>query len=373
MGKQKLTRKELVDYIKRTMPSDLDEIEKLAFIENEIAKQISFDEQYLWGDRETKEKIYKLHKSEAQRPHKKIKRKLICVTMAELFGYVAKELGLEVYYQKRAPGLEDKTGGNDIFRKVTPKKQEHVCPIVKLSNGQYVEIDIQSDLYRIQTRSKPKAFGLNRTQVKDGIKTTTIDDGIIEKTFRKIYKLEENEKFTDEYIMEVVAMLWGQHKSPIEMLEFLMNDPRIQKELQNTRCIEANKLYKKILAVCYGKSEYGMFVKGHDEAIIEECILSDDKGQKRYSFCVYAQNDKQKKLYIYSKRSRRMVKLSQNEVQHMTGELMNIQLRGRPSEFRNKIMSLVRGEHASDDNLTEEYTGISCDEIFIEEDEEELE
>ena len=57
MGKRKLTRKELVEHIKQIMPSDFNEIEKLAFIENEIAKQISFDEQYLWGDRETKEKV----------------------------------------------------------------------------------------------------------------------------------------------------------------------------------------------------------------------------------------------------------------------------------------------------------------------------
>ena len=368
MGKQTLTRKELVERIRQTMPSDFNEIEKLAFIEYEVAKNISFDEKYLWGDRETKEKIYKLAKKEAQRPHKEIKRKLICVTMAELFGYVAKEFGYNVYYQKRAPGLDDKTGANEIFATVSPKKQEHVCPIVQLSNGENVEIDIQSDLYRLQTRSKPKAFGANVINV--GERAKTIEYAVIDNTFRKIYQLEENERFTDEYIMVFSAMLSCQRKSPIEMLEFFMNDPKIQKELQNTKCIEANKLYKKILGVCYDFSVGNQFFKEQDKAIIEECILSNDKGQKRYSFCVYAQNEEQKKFYIYSKKSRRMVNLSQEEIQQMTGQVMNVQLRGRPSELKNEMIEFVTGNKEVE-GKTERVT-TTLDDIFIDENEEEL-
>jgi len=344
MEKQRLTRKQLVEHIRQIMPDDLNEIEKLAFIENEIAKQISFDEQYLWGDRESKEKIYKLAKSEAQRPHKEIKRKLICVTMAELFGYVTKEFGYDVYYQKRTAGEEDKIGENEIFKKVSPKKQEHVCPIVKLSNGEYVEIDIQTDLYRLQTRSKPKAFGKNQIQVKGGVKSSIIDNSIIEKTFRKIYQLEENERFTDEYIKVFSAMLKYQNKTPMEMFKFFMDDPKIQRELQNTRCIEANKLYKKILAECYGESEEKKFHANKDEAIIEECILTNDEGEKRYSFCVFAQNDERKEFFVYSKKSRRMVNLTQEEIQQMNQKEMKIELRGRSSKLREQMISYAKGE-----------------------------
>lgn len=363
---QKLTRKQLVEHIKHAMPKDLNEIEKLAFIEYEVAKQISFDEQYLWGDKETKEKIYKLAKSEAQKPKKEIKKKLICVTMAELFGYVVKELGFEVLYQTRIPGQEDKTGENEIFKKVSPKKQEHVCPIVKLSNAEYIEVDIQSDLYRLQTRSKPKAFGLNQIQVKDGIKSATMNNSIIEKSFKKIYQLQENERFTDEYIMVFSAMLRCQRKPPIEMLEFFINDPKIQQELQNTRCIEANKLYKKILSVCYDLSVTNQFFTESDKAIIEECILSDNKGHKRYSFCIYAEKDEEKRFYVYSKKSRRMVNLSQEEIQQITGQVMNVKFRGRPSELKNSMMSYVNGDCK---NPTHAKTNTSLEDIFLDEEE----
>lgn len=373
MAKRKLTRKVLVEHIRQTMPNDLDEIEKLAFIETEVAKQISFDEQYLWGDRDTKEKIYKLAKRNAQMQHKDIKKKLICVTMAELFGYIAKEFGYTVLYQKRVPGEEDKTGEKEIFQKISPKKQEHVCPIVKLSNGEYVEIDIQSDLYRLQTCSKPKAFGLNRVEVVGGRKTSIIDNSTIERVFSKLYKMRDGERFTDEYIMVFSAMLGCQKKTPLQMLEFFMNDPKIQEGLQNAGCIEANKLYKKILSLCYDFSRGNQFFKESDKAIIEECILSTDKGQKRYSFCIYAESDEQQKFYLYSKKSRRMVNLSQEEIQQMTGQVMKVKFRGRPSDLKSDMISFINGEETNFKNSIEENVTVSLEDIFLDEDEEELE
>lgn len=372
MARRKLTRKELVEHIKQTMLNDLDEIEKLAFIETEVAKQISFDEQYLWGDRESKEKIYKLAKRNAQLQHKEIKKKLICVTMAELFGYVVKEFGYDVFYQKRVPGEDDKTGEKEIFQKISPKKQEHVCPIVKLSNGEYVEVDIQSDLYRLQTRSKPKAFGLNRVEVVDGRKTSTIDNNTIERVFRKIYKLQENERFTDEYIMVFSAMLGCQKKTPLQMLEFFINDPKIQEELKNAGCIEANKLFKKILAPCYDFSIGNQFFKESDKAIIEECILSNDKGQKRYSFCIFAESEEKQQFYVYSKKTRRMVNLSQAEIQQMTGQVMNIKFKGRPSDLKNDMISFINSEETNSKNSIKDNITISLEDIFLDEDEEEL-
>lgn len=372
MKKRRLTRKELVEHIKQTMPSDYNKYEQLAFIEKKVADNICFDEQYLWGDRETKEKIYRLAKSEAQRPKKEIKRKLICVTMAELFGYTAKELGFEVLYQTRIPGQADRIGENEIFKKVSPQKQEHICPIVKLSNREYIEVDIQSDLYRLQTRSKPKAFGLNRLILPNGVKTSIVDNNMIEKIFKKIYQLEENERFTDEYIMVFSAMLRCQRRTPIEMLEFFMNDPKIQKELQNTRCVEANKLYKKILGICYDTPVANHFFKMQDEAIIEECILSDDKGQKRYSFCIYVQNKEQQKFYVYSKKSKRMINLSQEELQQITGQVMNIKFRGRPSGLKNQMISFVKGENINTNinNSIGTILKVSLEEIFCDEGEE---
>lgn len=375
MGKQRLTRKELVEHIRQTMPSDYDEYEKLAFIEKEVAKQISFDEKYLWGDIGTKEKIYQLAKKESQRPHKEIKRRMICITMAELFGYVVKEFGYDVKYQKRAPGMEIKSGENEIFDSISNKKQEHVCPVVGLSDGKYIEVDIQDDLSRLQTNSKPKAFGGDKhgTKIENGVIIKLLDRDEIEKIFRKVYNLDEKERFTDEYIMVFSAMLRCQRKTPIEMLEFFMDDPKIQKGLQNTKCVEANKLYKAILKVCYDFADGKQFLKEENRAIIEECILSDNEGRKRYSFCVYAEDDEQQVFYVYSKKSKRMVKLNREEMKQMARQDMKIELRGRASELKDKMIAFVKGEDVNTKNPKPEKVEISLEDIFLDEDEEELE
>lgn len=372
MEEQKLSRKELVEYIRKNMPENLSELEKLAYIEVEVAKHISFDEKYIWGDIGTKEKIYKLAKEQAKKPAKEIKRKIICVTMAELFGYVLKELGFDVKYQTRAPGHEIKAGDNDIFKSISDKKQEHVCVLVGLSNGNYIETDIQDDLARLQTRSRPKAFGADRhgTKIENGVKIEILDKNMIENTFKKVYNLQEQESFTNKYIMTLRDMLKKQNRTPIQMLEFFMTDPRIEKELQNTRCIEANKLYKAILYACYSGREEKLFYTDDSRATIEECILQDNDGRKRYSFCIYAEDEKEKIFYVYSKKSRRMVKLTLEEIQKLKQSDVKIKLRGFATEARVNLIKFInsKGEQ-SEENVN---PPLSLEDIFIG-DEEELE
>lgn len=370
MGEQKLSRKELVEYIRKNMPPNLSELEKIAYIEVEVAKHISFDEKYMWGEVGTKEKIYKLSKEEAKKPAKEIKRKIICVTMAELFGYVIKELGFDVKYQTRAYGYEIKAGNNDIFETISDKRKEHVCVLVGLSNENYIEVDIQDDLARLQTRSRPKAFGCARhgTKIGNGVRIDILDNNLIEQTFKKIYNLQENERFTNEFIMVFGAMLRCQKKTPIQMLEFFLNEPRIQQELQNCRCIEANKLYKAILYVCYNDRTEKQFSTDESIAIVEECMLLDNEGGKRYSFCIYAEEDDEKSCYVYSKKSRRMVKLTIEEIQKLRQSDVDIQLIGYPTEARGNFIRFINTK--MEQNVERVEPPVSLEDIFIEEGEE---
>ena len=58
-NKKTLTRRQLIEHIRTTMPDDLSELEKAAFIEKAVADNVVFDEDYLWGDKDTRKKIYK--------------------------------------------------------------------------------------------------------------------------------------------------------------------------------------------------------------------------------------------------------------------------------------------------------------------------
>lgn len=373
---KKLTRKQIIQHIRETMPEEYNEYERLAFIEYEIAKNISFDEKYLWGEMGTSEKIYKLAKREAQNPKPEVKRKLICVTMAELFGYVAKEFGFKVRYQSRRYGYQIEIGEKNIFNSISEKEQEHVCPVITLSDGKSIEVDIQYDLERLQTRSKPRAFGqrihLNVDGGKDE-KRGMLREQLVEETFRKIYGLKEDEKFTDEYIMILSLKLYYQGKKLNEMIDFFINDSRIKEELLNIRCIEASKIYRVILRQCYNTIRDEEFFQGENQYILEECILSDNKGRKKYSFCIYAEDKNGKVLYIYSKKSRRMIKLSQKEIQQLTEHVMNVEVKGEMTSLKRRMMDFVSNNDKCEENQIGFNNELSIEDIFLDEDEEELE
>lgn len=371
MRKQRLTRNELVKNIKLSMPEDYNEYERLAYIEMEVAKQISFDEKYLWGDTETRKKIYELAKRQAQRPSRKVNKKLICVTMAELFGYVAKKFGFNVKYQNCGMKSENKTEDEKIFRNLSKECLDHICPIVELSDNTNIQIDIQADLARLQMGFRPKAFGNDRSMIsmfRDD-HTRLLDKDIVDSTFKKVYKLEKDEEFTDEYIRSYITRLKNEGKRPIEILEIFMEDPRIKKQLVNMKCTEANELYKVILRTCYNTTRGKQFYLRESQAMIGECMLVNDKNKKRYSFCIYAEEDGEKLLFVYSKKSRKIVKLTEEEIFQMRKQPLDIRISGFQSSIKDNMMEFIKNAKGNCVDTDEHKHNITIEEIFRDEDE----
>ena len=362
--RKRVSRNELVKHILDTMPVDYNEYEKLAFIELEVAKKIAFDEQYLWGDTETKQKIYRAAKKSARNPRSKTDKKLICVTMSELFGYIAKAVGFNVKFQIRGEE-ETKTGDNEILKNISYKKQEHVCCIVELFDGKKIEVDIQEDLYRLQTRCRPNAFG--QVIHQGGIQV--LPPYIINQAFKKVYHLKENESFMDKHIRDLAIRLQHGNKTLVEMLEAFMKDSRIQKQLKDVGCVEANKLFKKILGTICGFGVDCGFSGKDGKAFMDECILSDNKGKKKYSFCLYAEDDTRKVLYVYSKKSKRMVTVTPEDIKRMKQEPMNLNLRAVYSPLKQSMLSYINSEERKADSGEEKASTISVEDIFLDDEE----
>lgn len=373
MKKQMLTRKELVKNIRSSMPKDYNEYERLAYIELEVARQISFDEKYLWGDISTRKKIYELAKKQAQKPRKKINKKLICVTMAELFGYVAKEFGFDVSYQRSSMNNDTKTEDEKIFRSISGEKLEHVCPIVRLSNNINIQIDIQADLARLQMGFRPKAFGNDRSMISmfSDVPVQLLANDLVDTTFKKVYDLGKDEEFTDEYIRSYITRLKNEGNRPIKILEMLMEEPRIKKQLANMRCTEANKLYKGILRICYNTTRGRQFSLKESQAMIEECMLINDDGKKKYSFCIYSEEDGIKSLFVYSKKSRKIVKLTQEEIFQMSRQPLDIRISGFSSSIKDNMVEFIKNTKGNADGTEKYKNNITIEEIFKDEDERE--
>ena len=172
----------------------------------------------------------------------------------------------------------------------------------------------------------------------------------------------------DKYIRDLAIKL--QNKTSIEAIEAFMEDVRVQKQLKDVGCIEANKLFKKILGNIYGYKESRDFLGKDGKAFTDECVLSDSKGKKKYSFCIYAEDDTQKVLYVYSKKTKRMVKVTPEDIKQMKQTSMDIGLRARSSPLKENMLSYINSSEQEKVDIGEEkISSISVEDIFLEDEE----
>lgn len=333
-NKQKrLTRKQLVEHIAEAMPEGLDEIEKAAFIEAEVAKRVWFNEKYLWG--KNREKIYKMAKRQAANPQQTVKRELICITMAELYVYIAKQFGLNAKYQRFCYNKPETTeiGEDDIIKKLDAKCQEHICPVVELEDGRIICVDIQYDLSRLQTRSRPSGFGISEDI--EGLSDLPAEK--VNSTFKKVYGLREDEEFTNNYIESLNLKL--NHCEPIDKIKSFMQDTRIQDEMRNLGCVEARKFCQQILQEILGVSIFGTYFHNGTRACTTKCFLENSKGEKRYSIYLYAEDFDQQIFYLLSKKSRKMIEVSPEELSGMIEQSMIMpQLEKTPEDNLSRMI-----------------------------------
>ena len=72
---------------------------------------------------------------------------------------------------------------------------------------------------------------------------------------------------------------------------------------------------------------------------------------------------------MHSKKSKRMVSLTPEEIQQLTEQVMKVNFRGKPSELKNQMISFINGECK---NKKQGTSKVSLEDIFLDEYEEEL-
>ncbi len=333
--RKRLTRRQLVEHIRNIMPDNLSELEMSAFIEYEIAKQIVFDEDYLWGENvkgqigkyiEAREQARVANKYYAsvqnqtlQEDEPPIKRRLICMTMSELYVYVAKQFGLDVKYQKSNTYDHVETGNSEIIDTLNEETLDHVCPVQQLKDGRIITVDIQRDLHKLQTRSKTKGFGTKDNSDVDKLERDEID-GI----FRKVYGLNDAEDFTNVYARELLDKLNKEQIEPLQKIKRIIEDPRIQQETKNLGVWGAKQFYHKILLDILGVSVLDTFFRNGTHAYISTCSIAKEQGPKKHTIFLYVQDYDAKICYIFSKKSRKMIPITGEELKQMQAKSMII-------------------------------------------------
>ena len=348
MRTKRLTVRQIVEDIQSNMPEGLSENEKITFITTRFAQKIASSEHYYWGDRDTRQKMIQLaQKSDLGKYH--IKRRLIPFTMTEKLGIILQECGYKVKYDRTDKDNEGtKVGNAKILKDSANEIENHPLGVLVQIPGEKhkSELNIELDLYKLQTRCKPRGIGeVMHSRIPGQVKRLLSDS---ESTFRRIYGLKDGEKFTDEYIDGMIQQLKKEGKKPFQILKALMADARIQQEVGNAGCVEANRFYnmllRKVYCVKFDSKAYDErkeaidqeFISGEDLALIDECVLDDGKKKKRYSFCIYAEHGESQLLWVYSKKTKKMIRLTSEEICKLSSIASHIKPRNRDFQIKSR-------------------------------------
>lgn len=276
--------------LKANMPEfDGDEKEKIIkkalYIYVKLGKKKSFDEKYYFGNKETKEKIYRLAEKGDIRNELK-GRKLICVSISRAYQEILKQFGIQ---------------SNVILEN---SYDNHVSLNINLGDGEYLNTDLQTELTRIQTKMELKHFGKGK-----------------EPEYRKLskeqmleYMLEVGYVENKEDLLDIEPMKKQIEGMNIEeKVDYILNDEHIQKRAKKLRNIEVkhfyDKVFEKLMPNEMNRKIYSIGCYREKNGKTEQ-----EKVKKKYTRCIYVINKNNVSPYLYSKKEGRFIKCSLAEM-----------------------------------------------------------
>ena len=276
-----MNQKEIIEELKENMPKfngnqEEVEIKTALYLYIELAKKKTFDERYYWGNQKIRNLAYKESVQDSKSTDKMIKkRKITCVSISHLYKYVLEQFGIQCDVVKEDP------------------EDPHLNNVIKLKSGKKLNVDIQMDMYRIQTGMTLKHF-----TSKTGHNITKKE---LDNMLKKIGYISDEADYTDNKIKILKNEI--ENVQINEALEIIMNSRKINSKLNQAGMSETYKYYKAVFRILLheklGKEIFQFQVKSK----------KNENNDYKYSFCIYSKDPKtqEKKVYLYSEKNKRML------------------------------------------------------------------
>lgn len=309
-----MTKKEIVQYLKENMPEFSgdeveQEIKKAMYIYLELGKIKSSDERYLFGNSKTKEKLYKLYERNKRNTECIVKdKKVVCVTMSVLYKKILKEFGINCFISEPCP----------------PDK--HVYPVIVLSNGKYIEADLQQDLHNIQTKSRTKYFGQYKYTVEDNYKYFTNEE--IYNMQKEIGYVKDEAEYMDNKIEKFEQKV--QNMNSEQMLEALVTDQELNIYNSKLEYSEFYKYYRNLIR------RVGNKISSENIHYFNCYRNINDSDQKEYSMCLYSTYKDKVKVYLSSNKTNSFIPVDLLTLKQL--ELNGLFLGSRQNESGVKLL-----------------------------------
>lgn len=260
----------IAEQILRKIPPGLTKLEQARFVYIELGRMVSFDEEYWFGNNQTRKRIYT--SSQKVRDFKDLEdNKIICVSLSNLYNSLMKSIGINAVQQK------------------DDDEDPHVYSLLNI-DGEHYMADLQRDLKYIQARRKTaffaKTFYYEGEEEVAAQKLKKIDEKIgylyegeeeLQKLIDEIKQKTETVEDLDEKVKIILTSI-EEYKDIYQMgyIEKMAYYDNIMRKLLTVK--EKNKVYKSDLYVeKNGRRKY-------------TCCISVQKKDGEFYRTIYSEN-----------------------------------------------------------------------------------
>ena len=271
---------QIKEYIK-TNP-EITETEIIKYVYIDLGKRFSFDEKFTpFGNSKSKQNHYKYHCKNITDLDECMETNLvICKSVSYILEYILKSLGI------------------NIITEIDPydtKKCPHVYNRIFEKSGRTYIIDLQEDIYNIQTHSFTRNFGIDSIH---SMNNSVITRSKQEKIDKKIGYIAENNYYSDDYLylLHSVADFIDDFD---EKLEFILENIEASK-FPNMGYIDRQWHHKRVLEEFFDKKDFD-YERNNTKIKILDCY-KEVEGKRRYLNCISFQDFDKTKIFVYNKK-----------------------------------------------------------------------
>lgn len=279
----------LTEYIEKirnyiSQHEDMTELEIIRYVYLDLGKRLSFNENFLpFGNSKKKQDMYKYHSRELEDLEECMEtNKAICKSISYILEYVLKSLGIDI-----------KTVVDTDSNRSCP----HVYNIIALKSGESFSVDLQEDIYNIQSHSFTKNFGKS-LENENCFVISRLEQ---EQMDRKNGYINEENYYSDDYLYSLKYDI-NFMKSFDEKVKFILENIDIY-DNPNMGYTDRQWHHKTILEEFFDKDEFNYQFNNSRIKMID--CYKDINNNRHYVNCVSVQTKNGTEIYVYNKKEYR--------------------------------------------------------------------
>ncbi len=267
---------------------DMTELEIIRYVYIDLGKRFSFNPEFKpFGNSKKNQNLYKYHSSRLTDLEECMETNLvICKSVAYILEYILKKLGVNI---------ETVIESNDY------RKCAHVHNMITPKEGEPYIVDLQEDMYNIQSHSFTKNFGLSAIDEM----TYVVSRAKQEQVDRKIGYIDYKQYYSDDYIYLL------KHEADFidnfdEKARFILENIDVYNN-PNIGYIDRQWHHKTVLEELFTKKEFDYYT-GNGKIRMIDCYKDVDN-KRKYVNCISIQTKNGTEIYVYNKKEYKYCKM----------------------------------------------------------------